>query len=260
MWWRSTRWTIICVLVVLLIIGILILVILFSTHVLPVTDGDSSTTTTTAAPWVSFQMTGHHRWRNICTFLLSRKLFMHISYWSLYICNVIVCRFLLEIVCNRENPFCVRLLSEMTEASCRFGFISVIAVWFPFFLLTTPWCHRGPYCHSHIVDIDQKSNNSDNSLSITDWILMCCKFAVKQLSFVCMVRWFVKGGIVDIFLNSCSVEIHSITLRSLVLTYFLHSGGLAWCCEYGTRETVYNMMWWLVSCCWAWALCICQCS
>ena len=69
MWWRSTRWTIICVLVVLLIIGILILVILFSTHVLPVTDGDSSATTTTAAPWVSFQ--SHHRCLLNVTFALS---------------------------------------------------------------------------------------------------------------------------------------------------------------------------------------------
>jgi len=51
MWWRSTRWTIICVLVAIVVIGIVILIILFSTGVLPVTGGgDSTTTTTTSKP------------------------------------------------------------------------------------------------------------------------------------------------------------------------------------------------------------------
>jgi len=50
MWWRSTRWTIILVLVALFIIGIVILIILFSTHVLPVSNDSAATTTTTKAP------------------------------------------------------------------------------------------------------------------------------------------------------------------------------------------------------------------
>jgi len=47
MWWRSTRWTIICVLVAIVIVGIVLLIILFATGVLPVTGGGESTTTTT---------------------------------------------------------------------------------------------------------------------------------------------------------------------------------------------------------------------
>jgi len=51
MWWRSTRWTMICVLVAVLIIGIVILIILFATDVLPVRSGDDSqTVSTTTTP------------------------------------------------------------------------------------------------------------------------------------------------------------------------------------------------------------------
>jgi len=50
MWWRSTRWTVICILVAVVIIGIVILIILFATGVLPVKSGGDSTATTTTTP------------------------------------------------------------------------------------------------------------------------------------------------------------------------------------------------------------------
>jgi vesicle-associated membrane protein 7 len=48
MWWRNTRWTIILIAVSILVVGIIIIIILFSTGVLPIKS--STTQTSTVAP------------------------------------------------------------------------------------------------------------------------------------------------------------------------------------------------------------------